>query len=384
VSLKVFSQLPYAENGLIDDCGPSALAAAIFHSSKGALNPGVAACIAAAAKAGRVDRFGKSDGTTFVQIVAAGKSLGATLVPAGSWEKAVAAMSTGRAVVVAFRAPLATPRNALSAWQRGNAKRHPGHSYGHLATMAIVDGKFIFADPTMSGKGAEEFGKEITAEEAKVIGQWGIGVENARRKNPMVWIVTTKVVASVPAPVVEPTPKVVPVVAPVAKPSPAPVASLDEALDARIAAPAPKPRAQGRGYDEELAALGRVDWGNKANEAGKVLGSALAATEKVKGTMGKLKAGIVYIIANTGIDEAIIEAVRVGLSTGIAVMLATGAPILDMTTEDFRVVGSGAIAATLQVLVRALNPDDPKFGVGKLKATREAAEKAARVGTRAK
>jgi hypothetical protein len=65
-------------------------------------------------------------------------------------------------------------------------------------------------------------------------------------------------------------------------------------------------------------------------------------------------------------------------------MLATGAPILSMTTDDFRVVGSAAIAATLQVIVRALNPDDPKFGVGKLKANREAAEKAARLGTRAK
>jgi hypothetical protein len=92
---------------------------------------------------------------------------------------------------------------------------------------------------------------------------------------------------------------------------------------------------------------------------------------------------IKWIIANTGIDEALIEAARVGLSTGIAVMLATGAPILDMTAEDFRVVGSGAIAATLQVLVRALNPDDPKFGVGAAKAAR-AAEREAAKGSRAR
>lgn len=82
-------------------------------------------------------------------------------------------------------------------------------------------------------------------------------------------------------------------------------------------------------------------------------------------------AKIKWIFDNTGIDEALLEAFRVGLATGIAVMLATGAPILDMTNEDFRTVASGAIAATLQVIVRALNPEDTKFGVGKVKAARE-------------
>jgi hypothetical protein len=64
-------------------------------------------------------------------------------------------------------------------------------------------------------------------------------------------------------------------------------------------------------------------------------------------------------------------------------MLATGAPLLDMTTQDFRTVGSAALAATLQVIVRMLNPDDGKFGVGKAKAAR-AAEKLSTLGTRAK
>ena len=82
-------------------------------------------------------------------------------------------------------------------------------------------------------------------------------------------------------------------------------------------------------------------------------------------------AKIKWIFDNTGIDEALLEAFRVGLATGIAVMLATGAPILDMSTQDFRTVASGAIAATLQVIVRALNPEDTKFGVGKAKARRE-------------
>jgi hypothetical protein len=60
-------------------------------------------------------------------------------------------------------------------------------------------------------------------------------------------------------------------------------------------------------------------------------------------------------------------------------MLATGAPILDMSNDDFRTVASGAIAATLQVIVRALNPEDTKFGVGKVKVAREEAASTAHI-----
>jgi hypothetical protein len=96
--------------------------------------------------------------------------------------------------------------------------------------------------------------------------------------------------------------------------------------------------------------------------------------------MSALGSKLKWIMDNTGVDEALLEAFRVGLATGIAVMLATGAPILDMTNEDFRTVASGAIAATLQVIVRALNPEDTKFGVGKAKAAK-AEEKAALADT---
>jgi hypothetical protein len=158
--------------------------------------------------------------------------------------------------------------------------------------------------------------------------------------------------------------------------------SLDEVVDAKLDAPvkvvAPKKAKDESKFKEEIDALGRVDWGSKADEAGKILARGLEETRGKK-MIDKIK----WIFANTGIDEALLEAARVGLSTGIAVMLATGAPILDMTTEDFRTVGSGAIAATLQVLVRMLNPQDAQFGVGKAKAAR-AAEKLASLGTRAK
>jgi hypothetical protein len=93
--------------------------------------------------------------------------------------------------------------------------------------------------------------------------------------------------------------------------------------------------------------------------------------EVTGGKMSALGSKIKWMMDNTGVDEALLEAFRVGLATGIAVMLATGAPILDMSNDDFRTVASGAIAATLQVIVRALNPEDTKFGVGKVKVARE-------------
>jgi len=365
--LKVFSQLPYAEKGgLIDDCGPSALAAAIYHSSKGAQNPGVDGCIIAAAKAGRKDTNGKSEGTTFAQITAAAKFVDASLVLAPNWAKAVAAMKSGKAVCIAFRAPIATPKHTISIWQKGSMKRHPGHTYGHFGTLAIIDGQFVFADPTMSGKGAEEFGVVISEAEAKILAHWGIAEENAHRATPMAWICTTKTVATAPAP------------APVA------VASLDEHIDTRLAAApriaveAPKSHAEGSSMPKGTKtaaviadaeeALQRVDWDDKGKEAINALLEAAKASNGKKGLRAKAAASFSWIIANTGIDEMVIEALRTGLGTGLAIALASGSQITRLDADQADMIFAGAIAACLQVIVRALNPDDPKFGIGKAKA----------------
>jgi hypothetical protein len=221
-----------------------------------------------------------------------------------------------------------------------------------------------WACPTRSGKGAEAFAVKVSEEQLRKIADSKrvAGKDKAPEyKHTIIVEYARKATAPVSP------------VAPVAAPVVAPAAAVEEPVPvARVKA------IKASRFDEELAALGRVNWGAKADEASKVLARGLAET-RGKRAMEKLK----WIIANTGIDEALMEAARVGLSTGIAVMLATGAPILDMTAADFRVVGSGAIAATLQVLVRALNPDDPKFGVGAAKAAR-AAEREASKGSRAR
>jgi hypothetical protein len=375
--LKVFSQLDYAEKGgLIDDCGPSALAAAIYHSSNGAQNPGVDGCILAAAKAGRRDTNGKSEGTTFVQIVAAAKFVNATLTVAPNWTKAVAAMKTGKAVCVAFRAPIATPKNAISAWQKRSMKRRPGHTYAHYATLAIVDGQFVFADPTMSGKDAEQFGVIITEAEAKTLAHWGIAEVNAKRSTPMAWICATKTVAPAPVPVapapvaVAPVavPVAAPVVAPVVAPTPAPTIVVQTPTSHAKEVPVTKKTKTAAVIADAEAAMLRVDWDDKGKEAINALVEAAKASNGKKGFRAKVGASFGWIIANTGIDEMVIEALRTGLGTGLAIALASGSQITRLDADQADMIFAGAIAACLQVIVRALNPDDPKFGIGKAKA----------------
>jgi hypothetical protein len=96
--------------------------------------------------------------------------------------------------------------------------------------------------------------------------------------------------------------------------------------------------------------------------------------------MSAIKNAVLWIMANTGIDEMLLEAARAFIATSIAVALGLGIPLLDISGNDFRVVISAGLAACLQVVVRALNPEDAKFGVGKAQVAK-AEEKAATEST---
>jgi hypothetical protein len=119
--------------------------------------------------------------------------------------------------------------------------------------------------------------------------------------------------------------------------------------------------------DAEAAML-RVDWDDKGKEAINALVEAAKASNGKKGFRAKVGASFGWIIANTGIDEMVIEALRTGLGTGLAIALASGSQITRLDADQADMIFAGAIAACLQVIVRALNPDDPKFGIGKAKA----------------
>lgn len=341
--LKVFSQLPFAEKGgRLDDCGPAALAAAIFYASKETVNPGVKAVIDAAAKAGRVDKNGTSEGTTFVQITKAASLLGAQMTVAPTWAKAVAAMKQNKAVCVAFRAPVAAPKSTWSAAQKASLKRRPKHSYGHFATLAIIDGKFFLADPMMSGKGAEEFGKVITEAEAKALAHWGIGEQNAKRKTPMAWIVSVKAVAvpKAPATIVVEAPR---------KP-----------VEARKVESGTKTPSE---LDQAIKSLENFDWEAVGKQYAGVAAAAIKGSSKETTVLKKIKFFLTYVAVNTKLDEMLLDATRTFLMVSISVALGLGIPLLDINGGDFRLVISAGLASALQVVVKALDPSNSDYGV---------------------
>ena len=381
MKLKVKSQLDHIEKGgILDDCGPSSVSALVAWASAYELDPSAADGIAMKKKiTGQKDVDGISDnGSSLAQLIKVANGFGAKARWARSWEDVVAAAKNGAGIGVWVEQPAGYPEGQeVSAWHEKWKRwwwikqKQPSRTYGHM-TAAAWDPEegWMWACPTRSGKGAEAFGVNISeanlrkiADSKRVSGKTKtpdfkhtIIVEWPNRKKTPTPVLNTPI--SAPVAVVPVAPKVIP-----PTPAPRPVASR---------------RSASTGIDAEIAALGRVDWDKVGDEAGKVLARGLEET-KGKTMVEKIK----WVLANTGIDEAFLECLRVGLSTGIAVMLATGAPILDMTASDFRVVASGAIAASLQVAVRMLNPDDPKFGVGRAKAAR-AAEKIAAIGSRAR
>ena len=68
-------------------------------------------------------------------------------------------------------------------------------------------------------------------------------------------------------------------------------------------------------------------------------------------------------LSTTSVDEAVIDFLRTGLSTAIAVSLGLGIPLLDISGGDFRTVLSAALAAGLQVLQTYLDPSNDRYGL---------------------
>ena len=213
----------------MDDCAPSSLAAAVnwllgtAYTSKDG--------VAWVAKAGRKDRDGFGDPTTFEQIGRATKALGLRMEWAKSWPQVLTALADeSRALLISVDQPKNYPATVrLSKWAAAHKKRTGGKAYGHL-TAAVGGPKGAqWADPTMSGKGKEAYAVDVTVEELKGIlasrfpGQAYKGVR-------IVSVVNAK-----PAPT--PTPAVTPIAASLpAIPAPKPVAPAPKPADPRQAA----------------------------------------------------------------------------------------------------------------------------------------------------
>lgn len=352
---------------ILDDCTWSSCAAAVSWASGYTVDYSAADGVAAERAAlGRVEKQGVSDnGGSLPEAVKVIAHLGGKARYAKSWDDAVSAAKSGAALMVWVQQPIGYPDIQISkwhdVWKRWWTKKdilHIKAGYGHMTSAGYdrEESIWYWACPTRDEKvTAEKYGVPVTEAQLRQIANSKVKAGKVSADYKCLLIVTHPGgQVAVPAP---------------AAPAPvAPTAPISATQSAVVStpAPAPAPTKKKVQIDPALSAavdgLERVDWGAKAGEAAEAIGNAVESTKGQSGmnrVFGVLKA----IKDSTGLDEAFLEAARVFLSTCIAMMLATGSPLLDMSTGDFKVVVSGGLAAALNVLVRFLNPNDSQFGV---------------------
>ena len=182
LQFKVKSQLDHEEKGgILDDCGPSSMAACVSWAFKYAPGKDFSAAdgIKAKTKAtGKIDKQGVSDnGSSLGELVLTARVLGAEARWAKDWNDVVASAKAGAAIGVWVQQPIGYPAGLeISAWHTkwakwwgkggGGYKKDPKHiagGYGHMTAAAWdKDLGWQWACPTRSGKGNEQFGVLIS------------------------------------------------------------------------------------------------------------------------------------------------------------------------------------------------------------------------------
>jgi hypothetical protein len=227
---KVKSQLDHEEKGgILDDCGPSSMAAAVSWAFKYAPGKDFSAAdgIAAKAKAtGFVEKQGVSDnGSTLGDLILTARVLGAEARWAKDWNDVIASAKAGAAIGVWVEQPAGYPKGLeVSAWHAKWQKwwwvkqKQPTRTYGHMTSAAYdpIDG-WQWACPTRSGKGAEQFGVKIDEATLKILAD-SKRVSKKHVAPPHKHVI----IISAPKGWVAPKPAAAPV-APVAPVAPAPV-----------------------------------------------------------------------------------------------------------------------------------------------------------------
>lgn len=336
---KIVTQLDAAEgkktktfaDDWVDDCAPSSLAAVANYllGTKYTSRDG----IAWATKAGRVDRDGFGDPTTHEHMKKMAPMVGLSLRYAKSWAEVESTLKNpAEAMLVSVQQPKGYPERVLSTWAKAHKKRTNGKTYGHCTAAAGHETGAQWADPTMSGKGKESLAIPITIEEFKQIckSQYPTAPHKAIR------ILKAKAVKPV-------QPDLPPV-------EPRKVENGDT-TPVTPKTPAVEPV--------------KINYSKTVTDVVALAESTIIATKGAKGMLSKIKSAIDYVVANSKLDEMLLDAVRTFLTVSISVALGLGIPILDISGGDFRVIISAGLASALNVIVRALNPDDKAYGLSK-------------------
>ena len=353
MQLRVKSQLytdqEAIKQGILDDCGPSAIACAVSWASKYEVDYTAAQGVAAKAKATkRVEKQGVSDnGSSLADLIKTAMMLGASARYATSWKDAIDAAKSGAALGVWVQAPIGYPKTARSKWHLRWERwwwvkqKQPTRTYGHMTTAAYDDADgWQWADPTQDERDPkEQFGFKITEADLLAIAK---GKPGAAYKHIIIITYKTRARAeAATAPAMAPAPK-----------REAQLLAASTTITTRV-----EQTAEEKLTPAQVEALVRDAFG--------IVISAAKATEKVGGTMNRIKVAIVYIFKTTSVDEALLDAARSFLLVSISVALGLGIPILDISGGDFRVIVSAGIASALQTIVKFLDPDQTKFGMRK-------------------
>jgi len=386
--------------GILDDCGPSAIAAAAAWASAYLLDPTATDGVKAKEKAtGRKEKQGVSDnGSSLGDLIKTAKVLGANARYADSWEDVIREAKKGAAIGIWVQQPAGYPKGLeVSAWHDKWKRwwwvkqKQPDRTYGHMTSAGWdpVEG-WQWACPTRTGKGKEAFGVKVTEEQLKQIADSkrvaGKDKAPAYKHCIIIWLTEAQKeqlrTAKAQKEALPPGAKIgdidvalddfmgkvgTPEERVIKKPVEAPQKPVEAPkVETRVETPPAKEEAPKAVFSSvTLPDMSKIDWMGKAEEAASALAGALEASKKGVTKVDKIKIALLWIKANTGVDEALFEALRAFLATSIAVSLGLGIPLLDLSGGDFRTILSAGLAACLQVVVRALNPDDTKFGIGK-------------------
>jgi len=330
-TLKLVSQTDVKDLSHADDCGPSTSAMAIFRGTGGNVTVGWREVRAAMAKRGIVDKEGESNYTTVSQNIRAMRDIAPDLkdrlIENPSWAKVRENLEAGGGVGLAYYYA-AAPKAIWSPLVSNG-------TFQHFVYAEAGDAEALWYDP-MYKVGAKP--KSISWADLERLACWGLGTKSENNK---------KIIGFMVQPSVAPTMTVE-----------APRKPVEES---KVKSGTKTPSQ----LDTAVAALKGVDW-NKVGADGIALAKdAAVAAGKEKTLMGKIGAWLKYIADNSKVDEMLLDAARTFLTVSISVALGLGIPLLDIGGGDFRVILSAGMASALQVVVKALDPNQSEYGISR-------------------
>jgi len=330
-TLKLVSQTDVKDLSHADDCGPSTSAMAIFRGTGGNVTVGWREVRAAMAKRGIVDKEGESNYTTVSQNIRAMRDIAPDLkdrlIENPSWAKVRENLEAGGGVGLAYYYA-AAPKAIWSPLVSNG-------TFQHFVYAEAGDAEALWYDP-MYKVGAKP--KSISWADLERLACWGLGTKSENNK---------KIIGFMVQPSVAPTMTVE-----------APRKPVEES---KVKSGTKTPSQ----LSTAVAALKGVDW-NKVGADGIALAKdAAVAAGKEKTLMGKIGAWLRYVADNSKIDEMLLDAARTFLTVSISVALGLGIPLLDIGGGDFRVILSAGMASALQVVVKALDPNQSEYGISR-------------------